>query len=86
MMLEINVKRNFRECICIKSNSNIFKVGHIYPICGDNNGLHVIGINSEGDPYDLLCFNYGGIGGCYDDIIGPADSEKENDIAFTEVF
>ena len=86
MMLEINIKRNFEECICIKSNSNIFKIGHIYPICGKKDGLHVIGVGPEGDPYDLVCLNYTGIGGCYNEIIAPKDSEKENDIAFIQIF
>ena len=60
MQSNISVKREFDECVCVKSDNDIFVVGHIYPICGDNDGKHVIGVNSLGRPYDLLCYSYRG--------------------------
>lgn len=84
MKLDINVKREFIECICVKSNSDIFTVGYIYPICGTNNGMHVIGADSCGDPYDLLCFNYY-LNDVYDNVIAPAEEGKEHDIVFIPI-
>jgi hypothetical protein len=55
----VGAGKRFDECVCIKSNSDIFKPGFIYPICGWNNGIHIIGETSNGDPYDLVCHNFG---------------------------
>lgn len=42
---------------CLKDYKT-FKEGHIYPVCGDNNGSHVIGVYKTGDPFSLLCYDY----------------------------
>lgn len=36
-----------------------FEYGKVYPICGWNNGVHIIGVSEQGDPVDLVCHNYG---------------------------
>lgn len=65
--------KRFNECVCTKSNSDVFRPGFIYPICGWRNGIHVIGATSDGDPYDLECHNFG-------DIIAP---DANGSIAFS---
>ena len=36
-----------------------FEYGKVYPICGWNNGVHIIGVSEQGDPVDLVCHNFG---------------------------
>ena len=52
---------NPRLVRCIK-DYKVFKSGHVYPVCGNNNGSHVIGMDKDGEPFDLICHDYGDIG------------------------
>lgn len=50
----------FSLVYCKKSDSGgIFNRGKYYPVCGNNNGIQVIGTNRDGDAVVALLHNYG---------------------------
>ena len=55
-------KYAFDMAICTKTgtvNGHAFREGEVYPILGNNNGIHIGYESAEGDPQDLLCFTWG---------------------------
>lgn len=58
LQAEIERLKAVRLVRCIQADEP-FEVGKLYPVCGDNNGVHVIGVTEDGEPYDLMCHNYG---------------------------
>lgn len=47
-----------RVAICLR-DYKVFNKGELYPVVGYNNGSHVIGVDKNGEPFDLICHDFG---------------------------
>lgn len=56
----MTVEFGCKFAICVTSGKG-YEEGVVYPILGDNNGIHILREDKWGDPYDLLTVT-GGIG------------------------
>ena len=70
--------------ICVTSGKG-FEKGKIYPILGDNNGIHILREDSYGDPYDFLACTGGigeGIFNNFDDSGAPSFNSLFDEVAY----
>ena len=67
------INGQFELAICVKKGKlrgRTFQVGDVFPILGYNNGVHICFVNSDGDPADILCHNWGHL--------APIEIEEQN--------